>query len=152
MLTPSLASQSRRSRSVRARGFTLLEILVVLAILGLLVGLAVSNTDKIFGQSQETVARIFVRDSLKSSLVQYRIHNGDYPSTAEGLIALIAAPSGRDRWNGPYVEVSGGKLPLDPWGEEYGYRYPGTQNKGGFDLFSKGADKTAGTADDIGNW
>jgi len=149
--SPSLFSQCR-SHSARGRGFTLLEILVVLAILGLLVGLAVSNTDKIFGQSQETVARIFVRDSLKSSLVQYRIHNGDYPSTAEGLAALITAPSGRERWNGPYVEVSGGKLPLDPWGEAYAYRYPGTQNKTGFDLYSKGADKAADTADDIGNW
>lgn len=152
MSTPSLLSRSRRSRTARLLGFTLLEILVVLAILGLLVGLAVSNTDKIFGQSQETVARIFVRDSLKSSLVQYRIHNGDYPSTTEGLGALVKSPSGRDRWNGPYVEVSGGKLPLDPWGEEYVYRYPGTQNKGSFDLLSKGADKTQDTADDIGNW
>lgn len=139
-------------RRASAAGFTLLEILVVLAILGLLVGLAVSNTDKIFGQSQETVARIFVRDSLKSSLVQYRIHNGDYPSTAEGLNALVVQPNGRERWKGPYVEVSGGKIPLDPWGEEYVYRYPGTQNKGGYDLFSKGPDKAQDTADDIGNW
>lgn len=146
----NLPRSSRRRAS--ASGFTLLEILVVLAILGLLVGLAVSNTDKIFGQSQETVARIFVRDSLKSSLVQYRIHNGDYPSTAEGLSALVTQPSGRERWKGPYVEVSGGKIPLDPWGEEYIYRYPGTQNKGSYDLFSKGADKTQDTADDIGNW
>lgn len=146
----NLPRSSRRRAS--ASGFTLLEILVVLAILGLLVGLAVSNTDKIFGQSQETVARIFVRDSLKSSLVQYRIHNGDYPSTAEGLSALVTQPNGRERWKGPYVEVSGGKIPLDPWGEEYIYRYPGTQNKGSYDLFSKGADKTQDTADDIGNW
>lgn len=149
---PSSLSFARRPRASRASGFTLLEILVVLAILGLLVGLAVSNTDKIFGQSQETVARIFVRDSLKSSLVQYRIHNGDYPSTAEGLNALITRPSGRERWNGPYVEVSGSKIPLDPWGEEYVYRYPGTQNKTGYDLLSKGPDKTPDTADDIGNW
>lgn len=148
MLNSSSPSRFRSRRS----GFTLLEILVVLAILGLLVGLAVSNTDKIFGQSQETVARIFVRDSLKSSLVQYRIHNGDYPSTTEGLNALVSRPAGRERWNGPYVEVSGGRIPLDPWGEEYIYRYPGTQNKTGFDLLSKGADKIADTADDIGNW
>jgi general secretion pathway protein G len=150
MLNPS-SSTSRRTLP-RRRGFTLLEILVVLAILGLLVGLAVSNTDKIFGQSQETVARIFVRDSLTSSLVQYRIHNGDFPSTAEGLAALVTRPNGRERWNGPYVEVNGGKLPVDPWGEDYVYRCPGTQNKGKYDLFSKGADKIADTPDDIGNW
>ena len=142
------------SRSARRQGgFTLLEILVVLAIIGLLVGLVVSNTDKIFGQSQEAVARIFVRDSLKTPLVRYRIDMGDYPSTSEGLQALIApTPGNADRWKGPYMDVSGGKLPLDPWGQPYEYRYPGVKNVGGYDLYSKGVDKTAETADDIGNW
>lgn len=135
------------------RGFTLLEILVVLAIIGLLVGLVVSNTDKIFGQSQEAVARIFVRDSLKTPLVRYRIDVGDYPSTAEGLAALITAPHGAvGGWRGPYLDVSGGKLPVDPWGQPYVYRYPATKNPGGFDVYSAGPDKTADTADDIGNW
>lgn len=135
------------------RAFTLLEILVVLAILALLLGLVITNTDKIFGQSQEAVTRIFVRDTLKTTLVRYRIDLGDYPSTEEGLEALIVAPGGRaDRWHGPYLEAPGNKLPLDPWGEPYQYRYPGTKNTGSYDLFSKGADKIADTADDIGNW
>ena len=133
--------------------FTLLEILVTLAIIGLLAGLAISNSDKIFGQSQEAVAKIFVRDSLKTSLTRYKIDLGDYPSTAEGLAALLAAPASKaDRWRGPYAETPGGKLPLDPWGEPYRYRYPGTKNKGGYDLFSAGADKAEGTDDDVGNW
>lgn len=137
----------------RRRAFTLLEILVVLAIIGLLVGLVVSNTDKIFGQSQEAVAKIFVRDSLKTPLVRYRIDIGDYPSTNEGLAALITAPTNvADKWRGPYLDVTGGKLPLDPWGQPYEYRYPGVKNVGGYDLFSKGVDHTADTADDIGNW
>src|SRR5882757_1746692 len=133
-------SSSSFSRSVRRQGgFTLLEILVVLAIIGLLVGLVVSNTDKIFGQSQEAVARIFVRDSLKTPLVRYRIDMGDYPSTNEGLQALIAStPGNADRWKGPYMDVSGGKLPVDPWGQPYEYRYPGVKNVGGYDLYSKG--------------
>lgn len=136
-----------------ARGFTLLEILVVLAILGLLLGLVVTNTDKIFGQSQEVVARIFVRDTLKTTLVRYRYDLGDYPSTEEGLAALLAAPGGKsDRWKGPYIEAPGGKMPLDPWGEPYQYRYPGSKNTGGYDLFSKGPDKVVDSADDIGNW
>jgi len=136
-----------------ARAFTLLEILVVLAIIGLLVGLVVTNTDKIFGQSQEAVARIFVRDSLKTPLVRYRIDLGDYPTTSEGLAALVAAPNGAaDKWRGPYMDVAGGKLPVDPWGQPYEYRYPGVKNAGGYDLYSKGPDKTADTADDIGNW
>jgi general secretion pathway protein G len=150
-MKPSSSSFSRSAR--RQGGFTLLEILVVLAIIGLLVGLVVSNTDKIFGQSQEAVARIFVRDSLKTPLVRYRIDLGDYPSTNEGLQALIAAsPGNADRWKGPYMDVSGGKLPVDPWGQPYEYRYPGVKNVGGYDLYSKGVDKTAETADDIGNW
>ncbi len=136
----------------RRRAFTLLEILVVLAIIGLLVGLVVSNTDKIFGQSQEAIAKIFVRDSLKTPLVRYRIDLGDYPATNEGLAALIVAPGTADKWRGPYLDVTGGKLPADPWGQPYEYRYPGVKNPGGYDLYSKGPDKVAETADDIGNW
>ncbi len=145
---------NRSARSLRARSaFTLLEILVTLAIIGLHAGLAISNSDKIFGQSQEAVAKIFVRDSLKTSLTRYRIDLGDYPTTAEGLNALLTAPSNKsERWRGPYAETPGGKLPLDPWGEPYRYRYPGTKNKGGYDLYSVGVDKADGTEDDIGNW
>lgn len=133
--------------------FTLLEILVTLAIIGLLAGLAISNADKIFGQSQDAVAKIFVQDSLRTSLMRYKMDMGDYPSSAEGLSALLAAPGSKsDRWRGPYAETPGGKLPSDPWGEPYRYRYPGTKNKGGYDLFSSGADKVEGTEDDIGNW
>jgi general secretion pathway protein G len=133
--------------------FTLLEILVVLALLGLLVGLVVTNTDKIFGQGQEAVARIFVRDTLKTPLTRYRMDLGDYPSTEEGLQALLAAPAARaGAWRGPYLEAPGGRLPVDPWGEPYQYRYPGAKNAGSYDVFSKGPDKAADTADDVGNW
>lgn len=128
----------------------MLEILVVLAILGLLIGVLVSNVGGNLSRGQEDAARIFVSTSLKAPLTAYRIDFGDYPSTAEGLDALVAAPAGKEsRWRG-YLE--GNKLPADPWGEAYVYRYPGTQNKGGYDLFSKGPDKAAGTPDDIGNW
>lgn len=137
----------------RINAFTLLEILVALAIIGLLAGLAISNSDRIFGQSQEAVARIFVRDSLKTSLVRYKIDVGDYPSTAEGLAALVAPPVNKsERWRGPYIDAPGGRIPPDPWGEPYRYRFPGTRNPGGYDLYSIGPDKTEGTADDIGNW
>lgn len=146
---PAHPAARRRSSA----GFTVIEMLVVLAIIGLIIGLVVTNTGRIFGQSQEAVARIFVRDSLKTPLVRYRIDVGDYPSTNEGLAALLAAPSAAaERWRGPYLEAPGGKLPLDPWGEPYQYRYPGTKNPGSYDVFSKGPDKTAETADDIGNW
>lgn len=140
-------------KSCPNRAFTLLEILVVLAIIGLLVGVLVSNTDKIFGRSQAAVAGIFVRESVKIPLVSYRRDVGDYPSTAEGMQALVTAPSSRaDRWQGPYLEAPGGRLPTDPWGEPYLYRYPGTKNSGSYDIYSKGPDHQPDTADDIGNW
>lgn len=140
-------------KPVSTSAFTLIEILVVVAIIGLLAGLFITNTDKIFGRSQETVARVFVRDTLKTSLVRYKIDMGGYPTTAEGLDAMLTPPAdGAANWHGPYVDVSGNKLPPDPWGEPYQYLCPGKQNIKSYDLFSKGPDKIAGTADDIGNW
>jgi general secretion pathway protein G len=135
------------------RAFTIMEILVVLAIIGLLVGLVVSNTEKVLGRSSEDVAKVFVGSSLKTPLIRYRIDMGDYPTTAEGLAALVNAPSGAtEKWRGPYIDAPGGKVPTDPWGQAYEYRYPGVKNAGSYDVYSKGPDRTPETADDIGNW
>jgi general secretion pathway protein G len=141
---------ARRRISLLA-AFTLLEILVVLAIIGLLAGLAITNVDKIFGGAQVSTVRLQVRDSMRTSLTSYRIAMGDYPSTAEGLQALITPPGNKaDRWHGPYLEPP--KIPTDPWNEPLQYAYPGQRNKTGYDLWSKGPDKQSGTQDDIGNW
>lgn len=152
-LLPPPASTSRprspRRRHSLAAAFTLLEILVVLAIIGLLAGLAITNVDKIFGGAQADTTRLFVNQTMKTTLTTYRIHMGSYPTTAEGLQALVTAPSAKaDRWNGPYIE----KIPLDHWGEAYQYAFPGTHNKDSYDLWSKGPDRQSGTPDDIGNW
>jgi general secretion pathway protein G len=142
---------SRLPLRSQRRGFTLLEIMIALAILSLLIGLAVAHLDNIFGDAQSTTASLFVHESIKLPLTSYRIKMGDYPSTAEGLQALVTPPTGKaDQWTGPYF--ADGKIPLDPWKEPYVYRYPGVKNKNGYDVFSKGPDRTEGTADDIGNW
>ena len=83
------------------------------------------------------------------ALTNYKHDMGEYPSMGEGLSALLRPPVGKAAtWKGPYLET----LPLDPWKQPYVYRLPGTHNKDGYDLFSKGADQTADTLDDIGNW
>ena len=124
--------------------------MVVLAILGLLVGVLVVNVGGNLERGGEDSARLFVNTTLKAPLTAYRIDVGTYPSTAEGLGVLSSAPQGGSgRWRGPYVE---GKIPNDPWQQPYEYRYPGKHNTSSYDLFSKGPDMTAETADDIGNW
>lgn len=132
------------------RGFTVLEILIVLAVIGMLVALGVSQADKILGNSQESIARIYVNETMKTPLMSYRMHMGSYPSTQEGLQALITPPGNRaDRWRGPYIDSK--TVPLDPWGNPYQYRYPGTKNPDKYDLYSYGPSGQEGN-DDIGNW
>ena len=140
-----------RLSRLNSGGFSMLEILVALAILALLAALSISSVTGILGNASADTAKIFVNQEIKTHLVQYRLHVFDFPSTAEGLQALIVAPPNKaDVWRGPYIE--GSKVPPDPWGEPYQYRYPGVKNKNGYDVWSKGPDKTDGTADDIGNW
>lgn len=139
-------------RSARA-AFTLLEIMIALAILGLLVGLAVTNLGNIFGEKQVEVAHIYVSSTLPLTLDTYRLSMSSYPSTSEGLQVLMTAPAGAgSRWKGPYVKENTEWPPRDPWNEPYQYSYPGKHNPRSYDLWSKGPDKTDGTADDIGNW
>jgi general secretion pathway protein G len=143
--TQTTFSTSRRS------GFSLIEILIVIALIAILVTVTIGNLDNVFGGQQENVADIFVKQTAKIGLTPYKLDVGNFPSTEEGLQALIRAPAGKEaRWKGPYLE----EMPLDPWKQPYQYRYPGAKNINGakgYDVWSLGADGTE-SADDIGNW
>lgn len=96
----------------------------------------------------ENVASLFVHHSLNSPLERFRLHVGRFPTTEEGLAALVLAPKDIEiRWRGPYLD----RVPLDPWRHAYQYRSPGTHSEIGYDLWSLGADGFA-SADDLGNW
>lgn len=120
-------------------GFTLIELLVVLVILGLLAGLVGPQVMKYLGGAHTDTARLQIED-LSAALDLYRLEVGRYPTTAEGLDALVEAPSGVTRWNGPYLKKK--VVPKDPWGYEYQYRAPGEH--GPYDLYSLGADNAEG--------
>ena len=137
----------RNSRENGRGGFTLLEILLVLALLAGLIVLAINNVDKILQGGQEDTVKIYVNDTLKAALFRYRIDNGRYPTTEEGLDALMNRPGEVANWNGPYVS----DLPADPWGQDYRYLFPGKHNTESYDLYSLGGDGVE-SADDIGNW
>jgi general secretion pathway protein G len=124
-------------------GFTLLELLVVIVIIGLLAGYVAPRYFSQVGKSEVQVAKAQI-DALEKSLDQYRLDTRHYPSVDQGLTALVVKPSNETTWNGPYLKKS---VPNDPWGRPYVYRAPG--QKGEFDLFSYGRDgKPGGTGDD----
>ena len=140
--------KARQDRRRRTAGFSLIEILVVIALIAMILGLVVTNFNTIFSENNEKIASAYVNSSLKVPLTQYKISMGNYPNTEEGLKALIQAPTGKEaRWKGPYVD----QLPEDPWKNAYQYRFPGTKNPNGYDLWSYGPDGVE-SADDIGNW
>ncbi|MDF7799159.1 type II secretion system major pseudopilin GspG [Pontiellaceae bacterium B1224] len=129
-------------------GFTLLEVLIAIALLAAIAGLLVSNLDRILGGGREQVAQLFVEETLETPLTAYRVNMGRYPTTEEGLDALLNKPSDEAvNWRGPYVK----KLNPDPWGSQYQYRYPGEHNEATYDLWSLGPDGVE-SEDDIGNW
>jgi general secretion pathway protein G len=135
----------------KASGFTLLELLVVMVIIGLLAGFVAPRYFAQVGKSQVKVAKAQV-DALDKALDQYRLDVGRYPTTEEGLAALQAAPAGADAsaWGGPYLKKG---VPNDPWGRPYIYLSPGEH--GEFDLSSLGKDgRPGGTGEDadITNW
>ena len=139
----------RQIARVRTHGFTLLELLVVMVIIGLLAGYVGPKYFSQVGKSEVKATKAQI-NALEKALDQYRLDTGYYPTTEQGLNALLAKPANEPKWQGPYLAKA---LPPDPWGNPYQYRQPGEH--GEFDLWSFGKDgQPGGTAEaaDITNW
>ena len=131
------------------RAFTLMEVLLAIALISMLAFLVVGNLGKFMTDSQTNVAKSMVSDAFAVPMMSFKLSVGRYPTTEEGIKALETAPDSLgERWKGPYVR----NLPLDPWGNPFQYRFPAQKSKDGYDLWSNGPDGQPDTEDDIGNW
>ena len=142
-----------KTQAIRIRttehGFTLLELLVVMVIIGLLAGIVAPQYFSQLGKSNAKVAKAQI-ESFGQALDQYRLDVGHYPSAEQGLGALRTAPANLPKWAGPYLKRD---IPLDPWGNAYQYKAPGQH--GDYDLISLGADAApggVGEAADVTSW
>jgi general secretion pathway protein G len=133
----------RPERSARD-GFTLIEIMLVVVIIGILAGIATVKFTGRIGQSQEAAAQASI-EAIGLALDLYEIDNFAFP---QSLQSLVTDPGSAPNWRGPYLKKG---LPKDPWGNAFQYRFPGSRNPNSYDLFSLGADGSE-SGDDLGNW
>jgi general secretion pathway protein G len=140
------------SKIVRKDGFTLIEIMLVVIIISVLAAMVVPNFVGRGEQAKVSAARADIDGNLATALDLYEIDNGKYPTTEDGLQALItkpAADNGIEKWRGPYLKKR--QSPVDPWGREYVYICPGAHNPENYDLSSLGPDGVV-SSDDVNNW
>ena len=128
---------NRKKPISNRHGFTLIELLVVMVIIGLLAALVAPRLFPKLGKGKQAAAKAQI-ELLGQALDQYKLDVGSYPSTTEGLNALMTNPGG-DKWEGPYLKKN---VPLDPWGNPYNYQCPGSH--GEYDLYSLGRDNKPG--------
>lgn len=131
------------------QGFTLVELMLVIIIIGVLVAMVAPRLTGRSRQAREAAAQADINAHLSAALDMFELDAGRFPTTSEGLEALRTEPSGVRRWKGPYLKRP---IPTDPWGRPYVYRSPGQQNREDYDLFSYGPDGVEGNKDDVTNW
>ena len=131
-------------------GFTLMELLLVVAIIGILAAMLLPNISGRSEEARKTRAKSEIVSTIGLALTMFESDVGKYPTTEQGLEALIARPDQGATWRGPYVRQA--KQFRDPWGNEYQYQYPGQHNTTSYDLASAGPDGQPGTEDDITNF
>jgi general secretion pathway protein G len=134
-------------RSNLPLGFTLVEMMLVVTIIGILAALVIPKIAGKGEQARVTAAQTDIKAGIKTALDSYEVDNGFYPKSLQDL---IQQPSNARNWKGPYFDPP--QLPVDPWGNPYVYYYPGKHNSSSYDLLSVGPDGKEGTDDDIGNW
>lgn len=137
LMNPSILH--RRAPIRLERGMTLIEILVVLVLIGVVLGIVGGNFIGRGEKAKADAAKIEI-SQIAQALDLYKLETGRYPSSSEGLQALVSAPAGASNWNGPYWKKA--QIPKDPWGNEYRYSAPG--QKGAYDIVSLGADGKEG--------
>ena len=129
------------------RGFTLIELMLVVVIIGALVAMVMPRLTGRGEQARVAAAKADIEANIATALKLYELDNGNFPSSEEGLNALLVKPSSAQNWHGPYSE----KKPIDPWGREYKYKCLGQHRPADYDLYSLGKDGVE-SADDVTNW
>ena len=135
-------------KNKRTAGFTLIELLLVMVILSVLATVVVPKFTRRSEQARIVAAQSSIAN-IEVALEAFEVDTGRYPTTEEGLQALVVAPPQLDTWRGPYIKRG---IPKDPWGNNYVYRCPGEHNTNRYDLYSYGPDRQEGGDDDIDNW
>lgn len=141
-----MKEQSRLKRG-SIRGFTLIELMLVVIIIGALVAMVMPRLAGRGEQARVAAAKADIQTNIATALKLYELDNGSFPTTDEGLNALLSKPASAASWNGPYLE----RKPFDPWGREYKYKSPGEHRPADYDLYSLGKDGIEND-DDVRNW